>query len=875
MEVDLSKSQYYKVLQSLLIALTIGLSTTIYSAQLVAVSDGVNELLVTPNYIDHHPEGLPEWLINKIVAQNPEFSDTIEVGSKWLQVTVTSLNPLNTSDTWLIEFQHPLSAQVNLIVTSNNEFLSTKIIKPLNLSLPNPQQNRLFVESLSITPNQTYKLWIQTSQPNHLDKLSFKIIQPTQLFFNELSGNHIFGIFFGVFIAMMIYNLFMLVSTGNLAYLFYTIFIGCSYLSAQAISGYGVLFVLGSSTLFNGLVFQIAATLTVVSGLLFARYFILPKHYSRYFAVYINAMTLLGIMIAAIALIKPELSTYPQLAFIAVASLASPIFVYRCWKNGSIPAGTLLLAWCMVWLGGVLYLMQTYQLLPTTMITGNAVLIGSAAEMLLLSFGLADRINREKKEKYAALRQQHDVILRLKEAEDRLMHRALHSRTTGLPNRTYLRNVLDDLIAQKIIPEFSLILVSLNNFHEFNKTLGHSNGDAILYLITERLIKLSENVPEIVPIENTDQWTCSVSAVEGVNFALIVKGNSEETLSQLIQDLLDDIEKPFEYDHLTLDVDATAGIAMYPIHSNNSEQLMRNAHVALEVADSSNKKYALYSQEIDPYNSRRISLLGELRNAIESETLQLYFQPQVSLSTLKIKSAEVLVRWDHPEYGFVPPDEFIPLAEKTGVIQPLTYLICKMAFEHKRRLDSLGMRINFSINISARNLLDPKFKDKVCQLAAEYNIDLKEINMELTETAVMSDPDSAMKMMEDLSKEGIQLSIDDFGTGYSCLSYLKKLPVDEIKIDRSFVMDMVNNKDDKMIVLTTLIMGHNLSLAVVAEGIEDEPTLAILKEMGCDTAQGYHIARPMPVEAFIHWLSSYQHAQEELSLNKGLQLHSP
>ena len=487
----------------------------------------------------------------------------------------------------------------------------------------------------------------------------------------------------------------------------------------------------------------------------------------------------------------------------------------------------------------------------------NVLLFASAVQFFMLTLMLTRRSQQIDQQKYDNLRQQHDVVVQLKSAEAQLVHRALHSRTTGLPNRTLLKEVIDQIIEQGKVPEFAFVLISLNNFHEFNKTLGHSNGDAILYLLTERLLKISEQIPQVLPIESSEEWSSTLAAVEGVNFALLIEHSDSESLNLLIRSVIEQLETPFEFDHLMLDVDAAAGIALFPKDSQNGEHLIRNAHVALEMAVNTNTKCAFYAPDIDPYNSRRLSLLAELRSAIDNEILELYFQPQISLRDQQVTSAEVLVRWLHPEYGFVSPEEFIPLAEKTGVIQPLTYHICRQAFGYKKALEKLGYFLHLSINISARNLLDPGFKNRICELAAELDINLREINLELTETAVMTDPDMALEMMAQLNSAGIQLSIDDFGTGYSCLSYLKKLPVDEIKIDRSFVMDMVNNEDDQMIVRTTLTMGHNLNLAVVAEGIENEDTLATLAKMGCDLAQGYHIARPMPFDAFADWLASY------------------
>ncbi len=544
--------------------------------------------------------------------------------------------------------------------------------------------------------------------------------------------------------------------------------------------------------------------------------------------------------------------------YIAVISAVIPVIAFRCWRQGSRSAGFFLLGWSMLLAGSVLYTFSLMAWLPPNSITNNAAFVGAAMETLLLSLGLADQINRERKDKYLALEAQHEATMRLKDTEHRLMHRALHNSVTGLPNRTRLLSVIHDSIDEPQVTQLSLLLVNLNNFHEFNKTLGHSMGDKILQQIAHRTNALCASIDGIRCLEQDAQRPTYLAAVEGVTFAFLVTNvDAAHTLKQAAG-LLQHLERPLEFQGLTLDIDATLSLAHYPDHGTNSEHLLRNAHIALEAASSSNEKIAQYTREIDPYNERRISLLGELRQAIEHDGLQLYFQPQLDLASNTVAGAEVLIRWIHPEYGFIAPDEFIPLAERTGVIRSLTYWICRQAFLFKTELNGLGHDIGLSINISARNLQDPEFKQRVCELADELQLSLHNIVMELTETAVMTDPDEALRMMAELHDAGIRLSIDDFGTGYSSLSYLKRLPVDEIKIDRSFVMELPNNRDDQLLVRTTLNMGHNFSKAVVAEGVEDAATLKMLKEMGCDLAQGYHIARPMPGRDFIAWLNQFR-----------------
>ncbi len=793
----------------------------------------------------------------------PMQQDVLNMGhtdsSVWLHLRLTSAIKGDHEHSWLLQLTFPLLERVDVFTVQNGE-----LIQENRIGYAVPMQDRLvrhrfFVQPLQVEPDTTVDVYLNIMRKSGAVQAPLVISTPTAFLLAETSTNHVMGIYFGIMIAMIMYNFFLLFSVGNRSYFYYIVYITFTILTFQTFTGYGYLFLWPGQPWLNPYVTQIGAVMATISGIMFARHFVKFERYVPWMTPLSNGLIVLGVLLMAARILTDEFLSLEISAYCGVVVTVLPALIFICWRKGSRQAGFFLLAWGLFLLGVLLFTATLLGLLPSNVITTNGMMIGSAAEVLLLSLGLADRINRERKEKYQALQEQHKAIVRLKEAEDRLVHRALHSRTTGLPNRTFLRNALDNLIAsEQDSLQFGLLLISLNNFHEFNKTLGHSNGDAILRIITERLTLLSRDMPGAIAIEQTETRRHFVAGVEGVTFAVLLRGVASKDLLDAIQNFQLHLEKPFEYHNLTLDVDATCGIAYYPEHGNNSENLMRNAHIALEAASGNKQKLAMYSPEIDPYNARRLSLLGELRHAIENNSLQLYFQPQISLRDFSVAGAEVLVRWIHPEYGFIPPDEFIPLAERTGVIHPLTYWICRQAFAFKRDLEMQGIDIHLSINISARNLQDNHFVEQIARLAGEAGISLKRIIMELTETAVMTDPEDALRVMKELNGQGVRLSIDDFGTGYSSLSYLKQLPVDEIKIDRSFVMEMVKNNDDQMIVNTTLTMGHNLSMEVVAEGIEDAVTLQKLKEMGCDLAQGYHIARPMPAADFFTWLSKYR-----------------
>ena len=859
--------QCHKLIRALTTLCLICLSSLSHGVQIIELSNQLEEIDLTKNQIEMFEDQADRLSINEITTNRstlftPSTQDVINLGhtdsSVWVHFRVAMNEDIETSQNWILESEFPLLQRFDIFIMQGDQLEQQYSIGYSVPMLERMLPHRFFAQPLKFKPGQTYDIYINTKRAGGNVQLPLKLSQPLRFVYRELVHNHVFGLFFGVLLAMMAYNLFLFFSVGNRAYFYYITYIGFSFLTFQTFTGFGFLMIWSGAPGVNEYVAQIAACMASVSGLMFVKHFIKTEQYARPINTVINVFAIFGLGLAMLRLSTDYFLSAQVSTYITITSIVIPSLVFYCWLKGSRPAAFFLIAWALLIVGIIMFTMVLLGLLPSNAFTNNAVLAGSAAEMLLLSLGLADRINYERKAKYSALQEQHKAVVRLKEAEDRLIHRALHSRTTGLPNRTLLRSTLDELLQDEAKAGFSVIMLSINNFHEFNKTLGHSNGDAILSILTERLNSLSQHISKIVPIEDSETRLHYVANVEGVSFALLVKELDPNLIHSVVWNLLRDMEKPFEYQGLTLDVDATAGIAFHPAHGNSSENLLRNAHIALEAAGSTNEKFAIYSQEIDPYNQRRISLLGELRNAIEQDGLQLYFQPQISLDTLQVSGAEVLIRWIHPEYGFIPPDEFIPLAERTGVIQPLTYWICRKAFEFKHSLAQQGFDISLSINISARNLQDPHFKDQICQIAKDTNVSLEKVIMELTETAVMHNPDDALRVMGELSAAGIRLSIDDFGTGYSSLSYLKKLPVNEIKIDRSFVMEMAKNNDDQIIVHTTLTMGHNLSLEVVAEGIEDAATLDKLKEMGCDLAQGYHIARPMPAADFFTWLATYQ-----------------
>lgn len=434
-------------------------------------------------------------------------------------------------------------------------------------------------------------------------------------------------------------------------------------------------------------------------------------------------------------------------------------------------------------------------------------------------------------------------ITERKQQSAALEYQALHDALTDLPNRVLLTDRLRQAIlrAQRNSEQFAFLLMDLDHFKQINDTLGHQYGDRILQQVAKRV---RESLRE----------SDTVARLGGDEFAVLLTRSDLTHASEVAGKLLKLLERPFLVDGQALHVGASIGIALYPSHGQDEMTLMRLADVAMYVAKRGSRGFAIYDIATDEHNPRNLTLLGELRSAIDLDELVLYYQPKIDLSTRKINGVEALVRWKHPQHGLMPPDEFIPLAEQTGLIKVLTLWVLKEAMRQQAVWRQGGRELAIAVNLSVRNLQDAQFPDRVSKIMEMINRTSKGLWLEITETAIMQDPERAQSVLDSLDKMNVQLSIDDFGTGYSSLTYLRSLPVQEIKIDKSFVMGMFKSENDAVIVRSIIDLAHNIGMRVIAEGIEDEPTFNALVKLGCDAGQGYYFGKPMPSEEFDGWL---------------------
>ena len=427
-------------------------------------------------------------------------------------------------------------------------------------------------------------------------------------------------------------------------------------------------------------------------------------------------------------------------------------------------------------------------------------------------------------------------------------HQALHDTLTGLPNRALFHDRVLQAIetARRAGNECAVMVMDLDHFKEINDTLGHYHGDRLLQLVGQRL-SASLRAEDTVARLGGDEFAVLLPHVRDGEHAL-----------EVARKLLASLRRSFEIDGLTLEVGASVGIGCFPEHGEDGETLLQRADIAMYVAKTAHAGARLYEVEHDQHSVQRLALAGELRRAIEHDELVLHFQPKVDVATGRVVGAEALCRWQHPTLGLVMPDDFVPMAEHTGLITPLTKRVLELALAQLATWREEGRHLSLAVNLSARSFLDSQLlEEDLPALIALHRIDPALLELEITESMIVGDPQRARGVLEGLNTLGVTLAIDDFGTGYSSLAYLRDLPVDEIKIDRSFVLEMRGDRSQETIVRSIIDLAHNLGLRAVAEGVEDQALLTRLTELGCDTAQGYFISRPLPVARFNAWLESY------------------
>ena len=434
---------------------------------------------------------------------------------------------------------------------------------------------------------------------------------------------------------------------------------------------------------------------------------------------------------------------------------------------------------------------------------------------------------------------------RLRQRAEEQEHLALHDVLTGLANRALFRDRVKQAlrVAEREQQTVAVLLMDLDRFKEINDTLGHHHGDIVLQETARRL-------------QATLRGTDTIARLGGDEFAMVlVHVPDPATIVLVAEKIRAALSVPFIVQGLTLDVRASIGVAFSPAHGKDVDTLIQRADVAMYLAKTAQSGCEIYAVEKDQYSASRLALVGELRNAIDHDEFVVHYQPKVDLRSGEVKGVEALMRWEHPLRKLIPPDEFIPLAEHTGLIESLTTFVLNESLEQIAKWRDDGLDLKVAVNLSARSLLNADFPEEVSRALKKWKVPPSSLSLEITEHTILTDPARAAGILSTLSSMGVELSIDDFGTGYSSFVQLRRLPLTELKIDKSFVMNMKVDENDAVIVQSLIELGRNLGLQVVAEGVESEQIWNDLTSLGCDYAQGFFTSRPMPADQLVRWLN--------------------
>ncbi len=429
----------------------------------------------------------------------------------------------------------------------------------------------------------------------------------------------------------------------------------------------------------------------------------------------------------------------------------------------------------------------------------------------------------------------NSMVGAVQERERRITYQAFHDTETDLPNRLMFEGWVSE-VAEKA-SSFALFMVEIQQMQELRTVLNHQNINDLMVSVAERVAQVAD---------------ARVARISTEAFAFVI-GDAEEaeTVASLVTN---SFMTPFEVADIVLDAGVKMGIVKYPSDGEDAGTLLRHAQGALDKARSLPGSFAWYDPEREISQKHRLSMMSELRVGLENGEVRFAYQPKLDLKSGKVTAVEALIRWISPTRGFVPPDEFIPLAEKTGDVHHITEWALKTAVAQAAEWREKGLDLAVAVNLSTNDLLNRELPGRLLKLLKAHDLSSTLLKLEVTESAIMHDMARALEVLDMLSAMGIALSIDDYGTGYSSLSYIKKLPVGEIKIDKSFVLNLAKSEEDNILVRSTIDLGHNLGLSVTAEGVEDAESVERLREYGCDVLQGYHIARPLPaqeLEAFL------------------------
>ncbi|PVY70046.1 EAL domain-containing protein (putative c-di-GMP-specific phosphodiesterase class I) [Tamilnaduibacter salinus] len=658
------------------------------------------------------------------------------------------------------------------------------------------------------------------------------------------------GVYFGALCALVIYNLFLFLSIRDSAYGYYVLYIVSISLLMLCISGVGSAWLWSGQPLLTRYALPVSTGLVSLCAVMFARSFLRWREISaRWDRSMKIAATLAGILVVYTWIDPIHGALFAGLLGFLVVVLLIAVGIAGL-RAGIAIARYFVLAWAAFALGASLYLLSVFNVLPVNILTNHAMQVGSAAEVLLLSFALAHRIKDERARKLAALRRQQRAERQVQDLELQSLEQAMHDSTTGMPNASLLNQQLQAVIGQD--KRAALVLVNYPQVKEIASSMGYNLAESMFRELVKKLNHRLEGQTGAICLENKQPAFIAIPEFSSAAF-LIELDHLTDTLEPFVEQVVGHHEVSVHTVRLPVLMNLHSGVAITPEHGDSPEILYQHALAARDRSESSKVPVQVYNKAISDFARRRLDLMTALPPAIEAGELELYLQPQMNRTGQTLVGVEMLLRWHSGQFGTVPTWEVIEIAESAGLIDLLSRYVVAQACKTMQTLRERDLEITGSINLSVQNLTNHHFVPEAMARIREHDIPTNSMIFEVTETSMMHNMESVIGSLQLIADSGCRIALDDFGTGYSSLAYLSRLPIHELKIDRCFISKMCTNRNDLGIVKNTLKLARTLNLEAVAEGVEDNATMERLTELGCHRLQGYVFAKPMPLETFCDW----------------------
>lgn len=774
--------------------------------------------------------------------------------SVWLRTALNIAEPLTQQ--WYLVIPYPLLEEVDLYIirdnqppaiyhTSRQETETRRAqTHSYQVALPLPRdlsgQVDLYLKARSATALQVpVELWREDSL---LLRFSLRSLY--------------WGAYFGILGALVIYNLFLFLSLRDLAYGYYVLYIGSITVLMLCISGAGSAWIWAGQPLVPRYALPVSTAFASLFALLFARSFLKWQDISlRWDRGMRISAGLAGVLILYTWVDPINGSLFAGLlgALVIVLLIAVGLAGLRA---GVVIARYFVLAWTTFALGAALYLLSVFDLLPVNLITNHAMQVGSAAEVLLLSFALAHRIKDERSRKLAALRKQQMAERQVRDLEMQSLEQAMHDSTTRMPNASMLNQQLQTMMGQN--KRVALTLVHYPQIKDIASSMGHRLAEEMFCQLMNKLNHTLAGLAGVVCLESRQHAYIAIPEFGSASF-LIDLDLLEGSLEPFIEQMVGNHEISVHAVRLPVFMNLYCGVAIAPEHGDSTEILYQHASAARDRSESSKVPVQVYNDEISNFARRRLDLVTALPPAIEAGELELYLQPQMNSTGQQLVGAEILLRWHSPRFGPVPAGEVIEIAENAGLMDLLSRYIVTQAWQIMQTLQERQLPITCSINLSVQNLTNSHFVSFALAGIREHGLSMNRVIFEVTETSMMHNMEAVIGSLLRIANSGCKIALDDFGTGYSSLAYLSRLPIHELKIDGCFISQMASNQNDLGIVQNTLKLVRALNLEAVAEGVEDNNTRDLLSSLGCNRQQGYLFAKPMPLERFCDWALVHQH----------------